>query len=220
MKIAIISDIHGNLTALNTVLEEIGDMRILCCGDIVGYNPWPNEVIEIVINKKIASVMGNHDFATVIGNTSDFNPIAARAIEWTIEKIMEDNIEFLKSLPLKYNDENFVIVHGSPRDQLNEYVYPEHPYIESFLEDITQDILILGHTHIPFVKRFSDKVILNPGSVGQPRDGNPYASYAILDAEKKEVDIKRVKYDIEEVADRIIKECLPVELAMRLFHGF
>jgi len=220
VKIAVISDIHGNLIALNTVLEEIDNMKILCCGDLVGYNPWPNEVVEVVIDNKIISVMGNHDFATITGNTEDFNSIATGAIEWTREKIKKSNIKFLESLPLNYKGENFLIVHGSPRDPLNEYVYLEHPYIGSFLEGIRQDILILGHTHVPFVKKFSDKVIFNPGSVGQPRDGNPKASYAILDTEKKEVEIKRVSYNIKEVADKIIKENLPEELAMRLFYGF
>ncbi len=228
MKVAFIADPHGNLPALEAVLNEIGNLKIFCCGDLVGYNPFPNEVIEMLRNKKIPCILGNHDFVAAENDTSvfkrielkeGFNPVAYKAIEWTQKNLKPENLKFLKSLPLFYETKDFYMVHGSPRNPLEEYIFPHHPYMESFLEGIKQNLLVLGHTHQPMIKKFGEKTILNPGSVGQPRDGNPKASFAIYDTKTQEAEIKRVEYDIEKVADKILESGLPQELAMRLFHG-
>ena len=220
MKVAVLADIHANLPALEKVLEEIKGMPKFCCGDLVGYNPFPNEVIDLVKKENIASILGNHDYAVLTGDTSWFNPAAARAIEWTIRELTSDNLDFLKNLAQTYDNE-FYMIHGSPKNPLDEYIHPEEPdYVfEDFFNYTKSDIIVLGHTHVPFVKRIDEKLVFNPGSVGQPRDLDNRASYAILDTKTKEVQIKRADYDIEKTADVIVKKGLPERLARRLFSG-
>ncbi|HEX3013024.1 MAG TPA: metallophosphoesterase family protein [Methanobacterium sp.] len=225
MILPVISDIHSNLDALEMVLEKIDSNRILCCGDIVGYYTQPNECIEKLRQLKVISVTGNHDLACVTGDTSGFNPYAKEAIDWTRKVIKDKNIEFLcnlkRKIRLKIDNVNIMVVHGSPRDPINEYIFPSTPdsTLKSFLESENVDILIMGHTHIPFIKKFEDKLIFNPGSVGQPRDGDDRASFAFLDVPAKEVKICRVKYDIGKVVTAIGDEKLPSFLGERLYNG-
>ncbi len=220
MKVAVLADIHANLPALEKVLEEIEGMSKFCCGDLVGYNPFPNEVIDLVKKENVVSILGNHDHAVLTGDTSWFNRIAASAIEWTVKELTAENLEFLKTLAQSYDNE-FYMIHGSPKNPLEEYILPEAPeYVfRDFFNYTKSDIIVLGHAHVPFVKRIDEKLIFNPGSVGQPRDFDSRASYAILDTETKELEIKRVDYDIERTAERIVKEGLPGRLAWRLFSG-
>lgn len=220
MKVALLADIHANLPALESVLESVGELPKFCCGDLVGYNPFPNEVIEIVKQEKIVSILGNHDHAVLSGDTSWFNSTATRAIEWTKEKLTPQNTYFLKNLAKTYEN-GFYMTHGGPRDPLEEYVFPEDP--EYALLDLfnytNSSIIVLGHTHVPFIKKIDERLIFNPGSVGQPRDYDSRASYAILDTETAEVEIKRVDYDIEKTAQKIRESGLPGRLAVRLFSG-
>lgn len=221
--IAIISDIHGNLPAFQSVLEridELGIKTIYCAGDIVGYNPFPKECISLVRKRKILSCMGNHDYGVVSGDTPLFNPFAAEAVEWTRKKLNDDELEFLLNLPIKLEPEkNMLIVHGSPKNPLWEYVKPFAPktYLSSLFDD--KKILILGHTHIPMSKAFEGRLLLNPGGVGQPRDGDPRASFATLDTDRMKAKIIRVKYDIDTVAGKIKREGLPKFLGERLSMG-
>lgn len=221
MQVAVISDIHSNLPALREVLKEIEGMKIFCCGDLVGYAAFPNEVIEVVKKKKIISILGNHDYAVITGDTSWFNPVAAAAVDWTRKEIKKENLDFLNSLPKLYEGD-FYMVHGSPRNQLDEYVSEDYPEKEllSFFEYTSRDVMILGHTHRPFIKKLGGKLMFNPGSVGQPRDLDPRAAYAVFDAAAKKVEIKRVEYDIDEAADAIIEKGLPEFLARRLYAGW
>lgn len=220
MQVAIISDIHSNLPALREVLKEIKGMQIFCCGDLVGYAAFPNEVIEVVKKNKIISILGNHDYAVITGNVEWFNPVAALAIEWTRKKIKKENLDFLKSLPRFYEGE-FYMVHGSPRNQLDEYVSEDYPQGEllSFFTYTLKNAMVLGHTHVPFVKEIGGKLILNCGSVGQPRDLDPRAAYAIFDTRAKKAEIKKVEYNIHEAANAIIEKGLPEFLAHRLYFG-
>ncbi len=220
-EIAIISDIHSNLPALRNVLREISGMEAVCCGDLVGYNPFPNEVVEIIKKNRIVSILGNHDHAVITGDTSWFNPIAAEAIEWTRNKISSDNLAFLKTLPRIYEND-FFMVHGSPRNELEEYVYEDYPLeiLKSFFTYTKRNSMILGHTHVPFAKKIDGKLLFNPGSVGQPRDGDARAAYAIFDIDTMSVALERAEYDIDEVANAIEKNGLPLPLAHRLYLGF
>ncbi len=220
--IAVISDIHGNLPALEVVLEEIKEAElILCAGDLVGYNPWPNEVISIVKMYGIRCIRGNHDRAVIYDDYSRFNPYAASAAMWTKEELTKSNMEYLYSLRdsmlLECKGKKIAIHHGAPFDE-DRYIYPEDVE-EWYLDYDDADILILGHTHVPFIKKFGERVILNPGSVGQPRDGDPRASYAIMDVEKGKYEIKRVEYPIDEVYNKIKEENLPMILGERLYYG-
>ncbi len=220
MLIGLIADIHSNLPALSAILEHMDVDKILCAGDIVGYYPYPNEVIEIMRKCKIVSIKGNHDTAVITGDTSWFNPLAASAIEWTRNNISPEDMMFLKTLPEKLTFEDIAIFHGSPVDP-DEYVYPMTlpARLVGFLDQVGKKILVLGHTHVQWSLELDDRKIINPGAVGQPRDGNPKAAYAIYNTESEELTMRRTEYDIEEVASKTIDAGLPPYLAQRLSIG-
>jgi putative phosphoesterase len=220
MRVAVLADIHSNLPALEAVLEDIGEAKIYCNGDLVGYNPYPNEVIELVKKKGILCTLGNHDYAVLTGNTAWFNPYAARALEWTRKRITKENLAFLASLPFFYEG-GFYMTHGSPRYYLDEYVTEDYPeeIVRGFFSHTKRSVITLAHTHVPYARRLDEKLLFNPGSVGQPRDFDPRASYALLDVEKKHVEIKRIKYDVEAVVEAVIKAGLPPILGYRLREG-
>jgi putative phosphoesterase len=223
VKIALIGDIHANLPALVRVLEALDALkvdRVYCAGDIVGYYPYPNEVIRLLRKRKIKSVMGNHDCAVVNGDTSRFNPYAAKAIEWTRENISARSLEYLCDLPVQLKVKDISIAHGSTKS-FNDYIYPETPkwMLASMLVEIKAKTLVLGHTHVQWSCPLKEGLILNPGSVGQPRDGNPNAAFAVYDSKTKEVEFHRVEYDIHSVIDATIDVGLPDFLAYRLLSG-
>ncbi len=223
MKIGLISDIHGNLVALEEVLKHLNhcDM-IYCAGDVVGYYPFPNEVIELFKDHEIRSVMGNHDYAVVTGDFFGFNAYAREAGEWTREHLSEDNLDWLMSLPLSIETEWFNIYHGMPAEDLRaleEYIFPDDPRIEYSLEELEKNIVV-GHTHIQFVRWHKGLFFANPGSVGQPRDGDPRSAFAIYDTEKNEIKLRRVEYNIQEVYEAVIEAGLPEFLGERLFRGY
>ncbi len=225
MLIALIADVHSNAVALNAVLEAldcIGVEKILHAGDIIGYNPYPNETIKLFIKYNIISILGNHDRALIEGDSSGFNPYAATALEWTGNVISQENIQYISKLndieSFKMGERKIIMVHGSPRDP-DEYVYPEDA-IPGFISEADAGILVLGHTHVQFIREYPEGIIVNPGSVGQPRDGNPDAGFAILDTDSGKIKLKRIGYDIEKVIDDILAARLPEKLAMKLKVGF
>jgi putative phosphoesterase len=229
LKIAVLSDIHSNLTALKAVLEDLPKVdEILCLGDLVGYAAEPNEVVELVRERNIRCVMGNHDYAAVTGDVRGLNELAAGAALWTHRTLREENRRFLRSLPLearlKLSGKSLYLAHGSPRDPLWEYVFPELPN-SSLLEivrGVEADLSLFGHTHVPMERKIFGKLVLNPGGVGQPRDLDPRASYMLLelDGEEPRIQIRRVKYDIDLTAKKIRTAGLPEELAARLYFGW
>lgn len=228
MKIGVIADVHSNLAALQAVLKDMPRVdELICVGDLVGYGAQPNEVVELARSMEVRAVMGNHDYAAVTRDVRGFNPIAARAAIWTADNLRKENIEYLSHFPtqlnLKHGRQKIHVVHGSPRDPLNEYILPEAPnsLLAELVRDIDADLILLGHTHMPMQRVIYGKLIFNPGGVGQPRDRDPRASYAVLSlGEKIEVDPRRVEYDIEDTAEKIKTAGLPSELAMRLFFGW
>ena len=229
MKCAVISDIHSNLDALEAVIDQIPkSMPVLCLGDIVGYGAQPNEVIEAVQGlKPLVVLMGNHDYAVVTGDVEGFSTYAAKAIAWTRQHITSANMQFLSKLSSKIHLEldkiPIGLYHASPRDSLFEYIYPEisDEEAESLINLSKCRLVLLGHTHIPMRLPVKSRMLANPGSVGQPRDGNPNASLGILTLStgKCEFEYKRVKYDVESAAAKIIQSGLPSFLASRLFDG-
>ena len=226
MRALIVSDIHSNLQALRSVLSDAGRFDLaINAGDTVGYGPHPNECVRTVDSFK--SVAGNHDYALITGDTSDFNPLAAEAVSIN-RRLVDGKARFwLENLPMKkkfsIEDVEVAVVHGSPRDSLNEYVFPAEAEMlaEDFLVQTGADLLVLGHTHIPYITRSNRGIIVNPGSVGQPRDGDPRASYMIADLIRGKIDVeqRRVEYDIEGVASRMGMLGLPRFLSERLFSG-
>ena len=211
------------------MLSDIGDYdALVCLGDLVGYGAQPNEVVsEIRSLRPEAIVMGNHDYAVSTGDTSGFVHHAVQAVEWTCRQISSENLRYIASLRSRatftVDDVKIALVHGSPRDPLNEYIYPDISdfILRSLVEESGGDLLLLGHTHIPFTHSCGSRLIGNPGSVGQPRDGDARASYAILEpsAEAK-FHIHRIGYAIDAAASKIVAGRLPKLLADRLFMGF
>lgn len=220
MLIGFIADIHSNLPALRAVLEHMDVDKILCAGDVVGYYPYPNEVIGAMKKHKIVSIRGNHDVAVITGDTSWFNPLAASAVEWTRDNISPKNMTFLKKLPEKLTFGDIAIFHGSPSDP-DEYVYPmmSPERLSGFLDQVGKKILVLGHTHVQWSLELDDEKIINPGAVGQPRDGDPRAAYAVFNTDSEELTMHRIEYDIDEVAVKTVSAGLPPYLAQRLFVG-
>ncbi len=228
VRVLLISDIHSNKYAFEQVLRHATNIdRILCAGDIVGYNPYPNECVQMVRELNMPCVMGNHDWASVLNTPVGFNPYAQAAVYWTHEQLTKQNLQFLSSLSQNLTVDieglKLSVYHGSPRDPLNEYVLPWAPKeaLKAFLDQAGGDLLILGHTHIPMAHTLGDQYVLNPGSVGQPRSGNPNSSYMVLDIAGSRVEVEHhlVEYDIDAVAQRIIEVRLPHFLAERLYHG-
>jgi len=227
---AILSDIHGNLEALTAVLEDIrqvGVDEIYCLGDIVGYGPNPCECVDIVREFQLV-VLGNHDQGALF-DPEGFSSGAERAIFWTRQQLeggqdleaAQQRIEFLCELPRCRRDHGFLYVHGSARNPLNEYVFPEDIYNARKLEKIfalIEQYCFQGHTHVPGVftedgRFFSPreignryvlsnrKAMINVGSVGQPRDGDHRSSYVLLDGQR--VEFRRVDYPVEETIQKI-----------------
>ncbi|MEM5798928.1 MAG: metallophosphoesterase family protein [Candidatus Aenigmatarchaeota archaeon] len=227
-KIAIISDIHSNLDALDAVLKEIKESKcqlILCTGDIIGYATECNECCEIVKKNAHVIVQGNHDANVDFRRIEWFNPEAAAALRWTEAKLTRPNKAWLLGLPVEWYGQilgrKIYMVHGSPYDQLYGYVMPntDRHTFRKWLNEKRAHIIIMGHTHIPFVEKMEQGLIINAGSVGQPRDGNPKACWIELILDKLEAKIHRVSYNIEMTAEKILEQNLPAWLAERLYDG-
>jgi putative phosphoesterase len=225
MKLALISDVHANLIALRAVLEDMegrGVDAILCAGDIVGYYPYPVETISLFRERRIVSIQGNHDRAVINAGSLDLNPMATSAVVWTAKHIDDLSLNYLRGLPRRLSTVldgvRVAVYHGAPFDD-DHYVF-EDEADESLLAMAKCDLLVLGHTHVPFIRRYPSGIIVNPGSVGQPRDGDPDSSYAIFDTVRERAMYYRVPYDVSEVAERTLSEGLPRSLAERLAHGY
>ncbi len=223
--LAVVSDIHSNLPALTAALaelERLGPDVILNAGDLVGYYTFPNEVLELARARGFVSIRGNHDRAVLSGDVSWFNEAAARAALWNRSRIAPAPRSFLNALPdrlrLELGGRRVLMVHGSPRDD-DEYILPTPPEKWPF-HGLDADLLIMGHTHIPWTARFEGLTVLNPGAVGQPRDGDPRAALALVDTGDLSVRIFRVAYDIRRTASAALEHGLPGGLSERLFDGF
>jgi predicted phosphodiesterase len=242
MRILIISDIHANLSALNAVLLAAGTVDATwCLGDLVGYGPDPNECIERVRSlPKLTCLLGNHD-AAALGkiDLQTFNHEARASARWTQDTLSSDSLEFLRSLPEKEVIGQVTLTHGSPRNPVWEYLLDTNTAELNFDYFDTQ-ICLVGHTHLPIAYfasdgsgtarwkmfqvgdrvRIEERCILNPGSVGQPRDRDPRASFAIFDPDEAVWEQCRLGYDIEAVQKRIYEAGLPHRQAVRLAQGW
>lgn len=238
--IAILADVHSNLEAFKSVLEDLkGVDEIWCLGDIVGYGPEPNECCQLVKEKAKYCLLGNHD-AAVLGmvDLSWFNPFAAQAVKINQRILIEENEKFLKNLVKKQKLGEILLVHGSPQDEVFEYIFTledARVAFESFQEKICFD----GHTHCPvvFEKRGNNlqmipispgekitlkknyRYIINPGSVGQPRDEDRRASYLLFNGQNLTLELRRVEYKIEKTQEKMEKLGLPQFLIQRLAFG-
>lgn len=248
MRTLVLSDLHANLSALNAVLAAAKGRweRVVCLGDIVGYGPDPSEVTTEIRKLGARTIRGNHDKAvTELMSTDDFNPIAKAAVDWTRSQLSPENLKWLAELPQgPVEAEGLVLVHGAFQDE-DEYVFTPSQALEGLL-DSTAAITFFGHTHhqggfaydtsknnleilnirpratesfAPLRIESGRRYLLNPGSVGQPRDGDPRAGFAITDLDHHVVEFSRVPYDVAAVQARMRRARLPEALAQRLSFG-
>lgn len=245
MRYLVVSDIHSNIVAFEAVLDDTqrhgGFDRILCLGDIIGYGPWPNECIQRLRETDHVAVAGNHDWAGInkIPVTS-FHSDAASACLWNGSQLQADNVSYLFDLPLTTTEDDFTLVHGSLRDPLWEYLLGPKSAKEN-LDLLQTSYLLVGHSHLPmlFFEQIKgddltellcepgssfdfdqNRVILNPGSVGQPRDGDPRASYVLYDSEFRVANLYRVDYSIDLVQQEMVRVGLPSRMSERLRDGW
>jgi diadenosine tetraphosphatase ApaH/serine/threonine PP2A family protein phosphatase len=242
MRVLVLSDIHANLVALEAVLEAAGDVdAIWSLGDIVGYGPMPSECVERVVGlSPAASLIGNHDWAA-IGRLQldEFNPAARFATYWTTAQLSTEHMRYLESLPNRIIEDDWMLVHASPRHPIWEYVYTAKVARENF-ELFDAPVCFLGHTHVqlyineemaeqghaPVQPMDGDQLaldgaryIVNPGSVGQPRDNNPAAAFAIFDTQSRIVTFRRTSYNIAKTQAQMEAAGLPRPLITRLALG-
>lgn len=224
-KLAFISDIHGNLPALQSVLEDISSLKvdgIYCLGDLVGYYAEINEVIEIIKKNNITCCMGNHDYALVhnkgiIPRSKTCTNVLTRQLEY----ISHDNFNFIKGLPDKlefiFDSKTFFCVHGGLNNHIDEYINLNN---EKYFDSVRgkYDIVITAHNHIPTVINYDNFLYGNCGSIGQPRDHNPKSSYLVYD--NGSLEIKRVKYNIDEVKEQMGQMGFPDYISDVLYKGF
>ncbi len=238
--IAIIGDIHSNLDALEVVLEDCrreGVTDYLCTGDVVGYGAQPHECLELVRSLGCPIVMGNHDhYVSSFQDLDDFNPAAAEVVEWTRGALSQEELEFLASLPFKSVNMGITLVHATlDNPSAFGYVFDHLQAEAHFVHQVTS-LCFHGHTHCPMIYEkqlgavyridaqdfklpIGRKYFINVGSVGQPRDGDPRAAYALYDVKSRTVRFRRLEYDIASAQSKILEAGLPERLAARLEMG-
>jgi predicted phosphodiesterase len=244
MRCLVLSDIHSNLEAFEAVLEDAGTVdQVWCLGDVVGYGPDPNGCVELLRSLPHLSIAGNHDWATLGKlDLQDFNPEAREANLWNRAQLTADNLAYLEALPEMLVEKEFTLIHGSPRHPIWEYIiYPSTA--QTNFAHFDTPYCLAGHTHTPAIFREraefnvtaaesltpapgvplelgEDRLILNPGSVGQPRDGNPLASYGILDDTAMTFEHRRIEYPVEKTQAKMMDHDLPLRLVLRLGYGW
>lgn len=243
MRLLIISDIHANLTAFETVMEDAQKDwdYVWCLGDVVGYGPDPNECVDLLKTLPHLCLAGNHDWAALGRlDVRTFNPDARKAVQWTQDSLTPESVAFLEALPVAFVIGDYTLVHASPREPVWEYILEPLVAALNFPHFETPYCLV-GHTHQPVVYELVNdsgdteaisptyrlprqlngrRQIINPGSVGQPRDANPEAAYALLDLESNVFEHRRIPYDIKSVQERMRKADMPERLITRLEHGW
>jgi putative phosphoesterase len=232
--VAVITDIHANLPALEAALariDELGIERIYCGGDLVGYGPHPNEVCELIAERAIPTIYGNYDYAIARDLddcgcayiTAHDRELGQRSVEWTLAHTDQSSKDFMRALPFDLRFQvgaaGVHLVHGSPR-KLNEYLFEDKPasLYERLAAAETDEVLVFGHTHKPWVHGYGGVLFVNCGSVGKPKDGDPRGAFAVLAAaaDGVAVSIERVGYDAESVAREVAAAGLPEEFADKL----
>jgi len=218
MRVGVISDVHANRVALEAVLSDMPAVDgLVCAGDVVGYNPWPADCVETLRDRDVPTVMGNHDRAVVTKTGFSGNGMADAGVRYARDVLSDDHVEWLRELPTERTcfGERLKLVHGHPDDP-NRYTYPGL-FSSRLLDD--EDVLVMGHTHVQAHERYDEGIVMNPGSVGQPRDGDPRAAYAVVDLDSLVVEERRVEYDIERVVEAVANAGLPEGTGTRLRKG-
>ena len=236
MKVAIFSDVHANWQALEAVLEDCPEVEeTLCLGDVVGYGGDPKRCVDEVIKRGWVTLVGNHDRACTDPEILEwFNDDAATVVRWTVDILGDDRLNWLRGLPDSHVEHDVLLVHASPRDHIYEYVL-DTAVASANLDLIHGGVCFHGHTHVPGIFGQNDgqvtheyrvdtfalegPALVNPGSIGQPRDGIPMASYGVWDVDNEAFEFRRVAYDIKGAQKAIRKARLPERFALRLETG-
>jgi len=240
MRYAFFSDVHANLEALEAVfrdMEQEGVEKVACLGDLVGYGPWPNECIQRVQEITPSVVVGNHDWGAIgRADLETFNVYARMAIEWTQQQLTEESRQYLRSLPLQLQLDDFTLVHASPRyPEEWEYILTLDEAIDNF-DYFSTSVCLIGHSHVPIIifkkgERYGvlreteieidpeARYIINIGSVGQPRDFDPRACYVIYDSSSRKFQFRRISYNIQATQSEMLENGLPNYLIERLSYG-
>lgn len=244
MRYAIVADIHSNLAAFQAVLADLerkgGAEEIWCLGDVVGYGPDPGECIKLLQQYRHLCIAGNHDWAAIGKiDTAYFNPEAAQAVHWTAQQLSPDDVDYLQNLPLSLKQGDFTLAHGSPREPIWEYILSAQTATINF-DYFDTKFCLVGHSHVPLIfdldrngaslihqlpgefslKQGKKRLIINCGGVGQPRDRDPRASYAIVDNDQEIIYHYRIDYDILTTQQKMQKAGLPSRLIDRLSYGW
>lgn len=218
MKLGVISDIHGNRVALEAVLADMPAVDgLVCAGDVVGYNPWHADCAETIRDREVPTVQGNHDRAVAADAAPAFNHMALAGVEHAREQLSAEQREWLADLPVERHvaDDRVKVVHGHPDDP--DHYTRTHEFSPTLLDD--EDVLVMGHTHVQAHEQYEEGIVMNPGSVGQPRDGDPKAAYAVLDLDEMQVEERRVAYDTDAVIAAVEDSDLPRQIGFRLTQG-
>lgn len=233
MKIAVISDIHSNIYALEAVLEDIQKKivdLIICTGDLVGYHTHPNEVVKLVREKNISAVLGNHDLKTATGKIKNLEGLEGKELQkaeisnYALKNTSEESKNFLKtlteSITLEVEGKTIKFVHGSPRS-INEYLKENSREAEEVMSELSEDILVCGHSHMAYYKSYGEKLLINAGSIGKPKKGIPDSEYVMLEIKNNhvEVTIHNVRYNVDAIIKDIENSDLPNELGLLLKYG-
>ncbi len=243
MRCLVLSDIHSNLAAFEAVLEDAGPVeQVWCLGDVVGYGPDPNDCVELLRSLPHVCIAGNHDWGTLgLLDLRDFNHEARVANEWNRKQLTRENLAYLETLPETVVEGDFTLAHGSPCHPIWEYILYASTARAGF-ECFSTKYCFVGHTHTPVifgldqddgqdvceprlppegpVKLGPERLIINPGSVGQPRDGDRRASYVALDRDALTIEYRRVEYDVKRTQDAMQRYGLPERQAARLSYGW
>ena len=233
--VAVITDIHGNLPALQAALARVDELaidRVYCGGDLVGYGPHPNEVCALIQERDIPTIYGNYDYAIArhlddcgcAYVTAHDRELGQRSVAWTLEHTDQRSKDFMRELPFDLRfalgERQLHLVHGSPR-KVNEYLFEDKPdrLYGKFAAGEEADALVFGHTHKPWIRTFGAVLFVNCGSVGKPKDGDPRSAFAVLDLDESgrvRARIERVAYDAATVAEEVAAAGLPAEYAEKL----
>jgi putative phosphoesterase len=232
--IAVITDIHGNLPALEAALARIGELgieQVYCGGDLVGYGPWPNEVCDLIQERAIPTIYGNYDYA--IGRdeedcmcayrTQQERELGQRSVNWTLEHTGQASKDFMRGLPFdlrfELSSQRVLLVHGSPR-KVNEYLFEDRPAktFTRIAAGADCDVMVFGHTHRPWIHTYGETLFVNCGSVGKPKDGDRRGGFAILEATEGTVTarVERFEYDADFASAQVAEAGLPTEYAEKL----
>ncbi len=220
MRVALLSDIHANEPALQTVLSDLAEEPVdllVCVGDIVGYGPDPKACVELVRDQVDVCIAGNHDREVKTPERYRGHPTAGSGLQHAYEELDDDQLDWLDELRerRRLGEYSITVAHSHPNPANNDrYVYPAD--FSTVASSVDTELLVLGHTHVQGAETADNTLVVNPGSVGQPRDGEPGAAYAIVDTDDYTADLRRVDYEISEVRDRVRAADLPEETWERL----